>query len=244
MTDGTGARWLRTGDLARRDAAGRLHLAGRRDRQVLVKCYRVTLEELESVARACAGVSDAVAEVVGDGGGQVVRVWCNGPPGPRSARMSCGPLAAVPPVTVVPARVIMVDRLAVGETSPNAPQREPEAVDHGSVADGPVGRLAAAVLGRPLEEAMNFFDAGFTRCRCRAECRAERPAATTGGAADPVPASQPARTRRVPVPRAVTKRPGRGGGALPDGRAQRPDQMRARRHQARRWASRREDGQR
>jgi acyl-coenzyme A synthetase/AMP-(fatty) acid ligase len=48
--------------LARRDAAGRLHLAGRRDRQELVNGYRVTLEEIEAVARGCAGVTDAVAQ--------------------------------------------------------------------------------------------------------------------------------------------------------------------------------------
>ena len=208
----------------------------------------MTLEELESVARACAGVSDAVAEVVGDGGGQAVRVWVQ-----RSAGATVGEdvvrahLAAVLPVTVVPARVIMVDRLAVGETlKPNAPQREPEAVDHGSVADGPVGRLAAAVLGRPLEEAMNCFDAGFTSLSLL------QPSAELSDLLQrPV---EPLTLFQHPNLRALGAfLSGAGGDETTgtsaaarsrDGRAQRLDQMRARRHQARRWASRREDGQR
>ena len=164
VTDGSGRRWLRTGDLARRDAAGRLHLAGRTDRQVLVNGYRVNLEELEATARGCAGVSDAVAQVVDDGGRQAVRVWVQ-----RAADAAVGQdavrdhLATVLPPGIMPARVIMVDRLAVGETlKPMAPPSVPVAQAVVARPDARLRQLAESVLGRPLDPATNFFDAGFT----------------------------------------------------------------------------------
>ncbi|MEV4534075.1 AMP-binding protein [Asanoa sp. NPDC049518] len=164
LTDDHGVRWLRTGDLARADAAGRLHLAGRTDRQVLVYGYRVMLEELEAVARGCAGVADAVAQVVDDGSRQAIRVWAQ-----RSAGAEVGEdavrahLAGVLPANVVPARVIVVDRLEIGDTlKPIAPEREPGAAERAAPPDARVRELAESVLGRGLDPAANFFDAGFT----------------------------------------------------------------------------------
>ncbi|MFD5467357.1 AMP-binding protein [Kitasatospora sp. NPDC127059] len=164
--DETGLRWLRTGDLARRDARGRLHLGGRRDRQTLVNGHRVTLEEIESAARGHAGVTEAVAEVVGAGGSQSLRVWVQ-----RSARAQVtgdsvrAHLEAVLPPTVVPARVLVVDRLELsGNLKPVAPGSVPPPVGDpaGTTADRRVRDLAGSVLGRPFDPAANFFDAGFT----------------------------------------------------------------------------------
>ncbi|GIF62784.1 hypothetical protein Ais01nite_08190 [Asanoa ishikariensis] len=164
VTDEQGVRWLRTGDLARADATGRLHLAGRTDRQVLIYGYRVMLEELEAVARGCAGVADAVAQVVDDGSRQAIRVWVQ-----RSAGAAVGEdavrahLAGVLPASVVPARVIVVDRLEMGDTlKPIAPALEPGPAERGAPPDARVRELAEAVLGRGLDPAANFFDAGFT----------------------------------------------------------------------------------
>lgn len=168
-----GARRFRTGDLARRDAAGRLHLAGRADRQVLVNGYRIMLEELESVARGHAGVADAVAQVVGDGDRQAVRIWVQ-----PAAEASVAEddlrahLAAVLPAGAVPSRVIVVDELDLAETlKPRPPALEPAAAsaperaadgDPGHPVDARVRQLAEWMLGRPLDPALNFFDAGFT----------------------------------------------------------------------------------
>jgi aryl carrier-like protein len=166
ITDEAGLAWLRTGDLARRDAAGRLHLAGRTDRQVLVNGYRVTLDEVESVARGCAGVTDAVAQVVGDGGRQALRVWAQRSAGaPVTEDGVRGHLAAVLPASAVPVRVLVVDRLAVSENlKPVAPEREPVAPAGPAAAapDHRLRQLAESVLGRPLDPETNFFDAGFT----------------------------------------------------------------------------------
>lgn len=161
-----GLRWLRTGDLARQDAAGRLHLAGRTDRQVLVNDYRVTLDEIESVARGCTGVTDAVAQVIGDDGRQAVRVWLQRSDDTTVTEDAVrAQLTTMLPVSAVPARVLLVDRLELSENlKPMAPEQEPATVDQEAKAppDSRLRELAESMLGRPLDPTTNFFDAGFT----------------------------------------------------------------------------------
>lgn len=52
--------WFHTGDLARRDAAGRYALLGRQSLQINVGGYKVTPDEVEQVLRAHPGVREAV----------------------------------------------------------------------------------------------------------------------------------------------------------------------------------------
>ena len=52
--------WLRTGDLAHRDAEGRLHFHGRRDHMVKVRGYRVELGEVEAALAAHPDLEAAV----------------------------------------------------------------------------------------------------------------------------------------------------------------------------------------
>lgn len=56
-----GRRYLRTGDWARRDPAGRLVFAGRRDQQLKVRGMRVDLTEVEAVVSRCPDVAEVVA---------------------------------------------------------------------------------------------------------------------------------------------------------------------------------------
>jgi hypothetical protein len=118
------------------------------------------------VARGSAGVTEAVAQVVGAGDRQAIRVWVQRSPQavvPEDAVRAH--LAARLPAGVVPARVFVVDRLELTENlKPLAPLRPPAALDppEASTVDADLRRLAESVLGRALEPTTNFFDAGFT----------------------------------------------------------------------------------
>lgn len=60
-----GGRWLRTGDRVRRDAAGRLHFCGRRDRQLKRRGFRIQPEEVEAACAALPGVAAARVDWTG-----------------------------------------------------------------------------------------------------------------------------------------------------------------------------------
>lgn len=61
-----GRAWYHTGDLVRRDAEGRLTLAGRTDFQVKVRGVRVSLEEIEQVLLAHPEVAEAAVVALPD----------------------------------------------------------------------------------------------------------------------------------------------------------------------------------
>lgn len=66
--------WYRTGDLVREDAAGQLHLVGRRDGMIKSRGYRIELGEIESVLYQHPGVAEAAAVALPDeDSGQVIR---------------------------------------------------------------------------------------------------------------------------------------------------------------------------
>ncbi len=69
-----GALWYRTGDLVREDAAGLLHLLGRRDGMIKSRGYRIELGEIESVLYQHPGVAEAAAIALPDEeSGHVIR---------------------------------------------------------------------------------------------------------------------------------------------------------------------------
>ncbi|MCL7750426.1 AMP-binding protein [Guyparkeria hydrothermalis] len=64
--DETAERVVFSGDRVRMDNAGRLYFAGRLDEQIKVAGFRISPEEIESVAHAAAGIDEAVAVGVSD----------------------------------------------------------------------------------------------------------------------------------------------------------------------------------
>jgi amino acid adenylation domain-containing protein len=66
--------WYRTGDLVREDAAGLLHLLGRRDGMIKSRGYRIELGEIESVLHQHPSVAEAAAIALPDEeSGHVIR---------------------------------------------------------------------------------------------------------------------------------------------------------------------------
>lgn len=172
FTAGTGAglRRFRTGDLGRRDPAGRVHIEGRADRQFLVDGFRVAPEEIEAAALSHDSVARALATFEGNavGGVLTLHVVPDGAalPDPGGLRAY---LRRLLPAHAVPAVVRVVDRLgmdhnhkvsAVGSTV--LPTTTPAAGAAGQGGGGRLAALAREVLGRDLGPDENFFDAGLT----------------------------------------------------------------------------------
>jgi len=66
VTRPDGSAWYRTGDLVQEDAAGLLHLLGRRDGMIKSRGYRIELGEIESILHQHPGVAEAAAVALPD----------------------------------------------------------------------------------------------------------------------------------------------------------------------------------
>ncbi|MFI6482207.1 amino acid adenylation domain-containing protein [Nonomuraea sp. NPDC050663] len=91
-------RLYRTGDVGRLLPDGRLHFAGRRDRQVQLSGYRIELGEIECVAQEHPLVELAAAQVVA---GELL-LFAQGPVTARALRKH---LAAHLPISMIPPRI-------------------------------------------------------------------------------------------------------------------------------------------
>ena len=118
--DGEPGSWYRTGDLVRRAGpAAPIEFMGRRDRQVKVRGHRIELEEVERVLRACAGVGQAFAFVLGSRaddrrliGAVALREDASGVD-PASIRADA---ARAAPDYIVPDRVVVLEEVPIGPT--------------------------------------------------------------------------------------------------------------------------------
>ncbi|GAB7105780.1 hypothetical protein JCM4814A_40940 [Streptomyces phaeofaciens JCM 4814] len=167
----SGARTFRTGDLGRPDPWGGVLLDGRRDRQVLVNGFRVSLEHVEAAALRHGRIRQARAEMTAAGIGdrltlRVVPEAAGRPPGEQELRTH---LTALLPGYAVPVRIDVVHRLGTnhnhkavgGPAGPGAGQapHAPEPTAASPVLDR-MGRVAEEALGRPMNVDGNFFDEG------------------------------------------------------------------------------------
>lgn len=157
-----GVRWFRTGDLARRGPSGELWLRGRADRQAQLNGYRFTFDQVEAVARAVPGVVDAHCELIAGPDSECLRVFVTGSTANEAAlRRQFG--ALLPPALAA-AQIIRTPSQSLNANhKPTRPDivPEPRTTAH-SAYRGKLNMLAQRVLGQPIDESANFFDAGFT----------------------------------------------------------------------------------
>ncbi|WP_257165789.1 non-ribosomal peptide synthetase [Bradyrhizobium sp. SRS-191] len=168
-----GERLYRTGDRVRCDHQGKIVFLGRRDDQIKLRGYRVEPAEIARVMNALDGVADAAVVVRTIDAEQdrleLVAYYVPAPgaaPQPDALRTQ---LAALVPDYMVPARVIMLDRVpltANGKLDRAAlPQPEDEAAVSYADPVGEVEQTIAAVwrevLGRDrVGRNDNFFELG------------------------------------------------------------------------------------
>ncbi|MEU9608288.1 amino acid adenylation domain-containing protein [Streptomyces sp. NPDC048057] len=113
----TGERLYRTGDVVRRDAAGRLIFLGRADEQVKIRGYRVELAEVVAALEASDAVAKAVVVPFASGQGKALAAYVvasrtlgetGRPLDPVALRDE---LAGRVPAYLIPARVTVLDRI-------------------------------------------------------------------------------------------------------------------------------------
>lgn len=211
-----GSRWYRTGDLARWRRLGAddavLEYCGRTDHQVKIRGQRIELGEVEAALAGLPGVAAATVLALPDAAGDLRLVGyavlaedavlteraTAGSQEPAALRAR---LAAILPPAMVPAQVVILDRMPVGAhgkldrsalPAPSVPEGTREAV----LAADPVTELAlsvaAEVLGLPsVDPDQGFFDLGGDSLkaarlvsRLRAACDAELTLASVFAAPD------------------------------------------------------------
>jgi non-ribosomal peptide synthetase component F len=118
-----GSRYA-TGDLGRRDAAGRLVFAGRSDRQVKIHGVRVELDEVEHHLRSCPGVVWAAASVEPSSDEPFVRATVVMRPGAARTELEVRRyLVALLPAAAVPSVVTVLDQIPVSPNGKSGPVR-------------------------------------------------------------------------------------------------------------------------
>jgi D-alanine--poly(phosphoribitol) ligase subunit 1 len=107
-----GIRWYRTGDLGREDPDQGMLFAGRLDRQMKIRGYRVELQEIEGAIRDASGGNQVAVigwPVVEDGAADGVVAFIAGAVVDERAVMAA--LRSILPAYMVPDRILTVDAL-------------------------------------------------------------------------------------------------------------------------------------
>lgn len=165
FVDHAGARVYRTGDRARWRPDGTLECLGRRDNEVKVRGFRITLEEVEAALAGLPGVQGAAARTWPDAaGGHMLAAYVVGSGEPADWRAG---LAALLPDYMIPSRFVAMPALPLGATGKvdRAALPTPTTDSQGSPPANAMERRLAAiwqdVLGVPqVMRDDDFFDLG------------------------------------------------------------------------------------
>lgn len=116
----TGQRVYRSGDLVRQLPGGALEMAGRRDRQVKLRGFRIELEEIERTVSATGLVEQVFVEKLGDGPAAALAAFVLPPAAEPAAgellTQLRGRLTQTLPDYMVPTRWQVLDRVPLGPT--------------------------------------------------------------------------------------------------------------------------------
>ena len=150
-----------TGDLAYRDADGRLLFAGRSDRQVTIRGARVELEEIEHHLRSCPGVVLAAATTAPSDDGPSVHATVVVRPGSAlTERELKTHVAALLPAPVVPSAITVLEKIPMSPNGKFDMSNDQTARSAGDVTSR-VSEILGTVLGRaPLAPDEDFFELG------------------------------------------------------------------------------------
>lgn len=155
-----GSRYA-TGDLAYRDADGRLLFAGRSDRQVTIRGARVELEEIEHHLRSCPGVVlAAVTTAPSDGGPSLHATVVVRPGSGLTERELRKHVAALLPAPVVPSAITVLEKIPMSPNGKFDMSNDQTARSAGAVTSRVSEILGAALNRAPLAPDDDFFELG------------------------------------------------------------------------------------
>ena len=161
-------RMYRTGDRGWWGGDGQLHFAGRLDRQVKLRGYRVELGEIEAVALDCAGVVQAAVKLVNHEGQPRLYLWLGMPTGGEAESVGAALRSRLPDY-MWPAGLLVQAHLPESATGKVAYDRLPEPVwTLPRVQRGATGEIERKLLDLWRHELAcesigvqdNFFDLG------------------------------------------------------------------------------------
>ncbi|WP_084525422.1 amino acid adenylation domain-containing protein [Nocardia vaccinii] len=166
-----GSRMYRTGDMVRRNSEDMLEFLGRNDFQVKIRGYRVELGEIDAALRSRADVAYAVtiSRDAGAGPAMLVSYVVPGPGVSISAEQLRAALSEALPSYLVPAAVMILDRIPLSPNGKIDRAALPEPVVQAkrfrapsSVSEEVVAGVFAEVLGisGPVGADDDFFDLG------------------------------------------------------------------------------------
>ncbi|HTZ44035.1 MAG TPA: non-ribosomal peptide synthetase [Jatrophihabitans sp.] len=160
-----GERMYRTGDLASRRPDGTLEYAGRVDRQVKLRGYRVELGEIDAALRSCGGVTGAVATLhrspaVGE---QLIAYYVGESDGAPTEPELRSHVAALLPEHMLPAAYLRVPAIPLTVNGKVDWDGLPEPLQGatGESAQGPLERLIAGVWAEVLGRDEVYADDDF-----------------------------------------------------------------------------------